>query len=220
MQANGHEGPRRRSIAVPTGRRIRHARGYSRFVGVMRWLLPLSAAGLAAALIAWPYLENRDDGFQMIMSDLEIDDTDRLTMTNARFLGTDQDGQPYTLTTREAWQDVADKDLVHLEEVEGDILLKSGAWVSLSAVSGTYHQPGQVLTLVDDVSIFTDEGYELHTDIAAFDLTTGTGWGDKPVSGQGPAGLLDAQGFRISKDDGRLEFVGRVHMTLYPGAKP
>jgi len=219
MPVNGRQATQRRAGVVPT-RRVRLARGYSRFVAVMRWLLPLSAAGLAAALIAWPYLEKRDDGFHMIMSDLEIDDPDRIAMTNARFLGTDEKGQPYTLTTSEAWQDPKNKDLIHLDTVEGDILLKSGAWVALNATSGTYNQPDQVLTLRDDVSIYTDEGYELHTNVASFDLTTGKGWGDEPVSGQGPAGLLDAQGFRISQDDGRLEFVGPVHMTLYPGTKP
>jgi lipopolysaccharide export system protein LptC len=218
MQADGRQGPSRKWVVVPAAGRARLTRGYSRFVGFMRWFLPLSAVLLALTLFAWPYLESRDDGFHMIVSDIEVAEGGRLSMTNARFLATDEEGQPYTLTTREAWQDPANKDIVNLEEVEGDILLESGAWVAVNSLTGRYDEPGQILTLTGDVSLFTDEGYELHTESASFDLASGEGWGDEPVAGQGPAGLLDAQGFRISKNDGKLRFLGRVHMTLYPGA--
>jgi len=220
MQADGRHAAQRKWLVVPIAGRARLSRGYSRFVGFMRWILPLSAAAIAIALIAWPYLESRDDGFSMIMSDLQIDDSGRLTMANARFLGTDEKGQPYTLTTREAWQDPGDQDIVYLDDVEGDILMDSGAWYSVSAATGRYDQAKQVLMLQTDVSVYTDQGYELHTDIAHFDIASGVGWSDEPVSGQGPAGLLDAQGFRVTQDDGKLHLVGPVHMTLYPGTKP
>jgi lipopolysaccharide export system protein LptC len=220
MQADGRQAAQRKWLVVPVAGRIKLRGGYSRFVGFMRWILPLSAAALAAALIAWPYLESRDDGFHMIMSDLEIGDSGRLTMTNARFLGTDDKRQPYTLTAREAWQDPDNKDIVLLDGVEGDILMDSGAWFSVSAATGRYDQSTQVLALVTDVSLYTDEGYELHTERAEFDLDAGQGWSDDPVSGQGPAGLLDAQGFRANQDDGKLHLIGPVHMTLYPGATP
>ncbi len=220
MQAEDRHARQRKSLVVPTKGRAKLSGGYSRFVSFMRWFLPLSAAALAVALIAWPYLESREDGFEMIMSDLEIDDTGRLSMTNARFLGTDDKGQPYTLTTDEAWQTPDNKDLVNLEKVEGDILLESGGWIAISATTGQFDRITEILTLNDDVSLYSDEGYELHTDVAQFDLTNGRGWGDEPVAGQGPAGLVDAQGFRISEKDGKLELIGRVHMTLYPGNNP
>jgi lipopolysaccharide export system protein LptC len=151
---------------------------------------------------------------------LQVDDSGRLTMSNARFLGTDEKGQPYTLTTREAWQEPDNQDIVNLEEVEGDILMDSGAWFSVSAATGQYDQASQILTLRTDVSVYTDQGYELHTEMAEFDMAAGVGWSDNPVSGQGPGGLLDAQGFRVTQDDGKLHLVGPVHMTLYPGAAP
>ena len=154
------------------------------------------------------------------MSDLQLDDSGRLTMANARFLGTDDKGQPYTLTTREAWQDPDEKDIVNLEDVEGDMLLDSGAWFAISSVTGRYDQSTQILTLQEDVSLYTDQGYELHTEKAEFDLEAGNGLERWPVSGQGPSGLVDAQGFRITLDDGKLHLVGPVHMTLFPGPTP
>ena len=220
MQVDGHKAAPRRWLVTPNAGRARLTGGYSRFVGLMRWLLPIGAAALAAALIAWPYLDSRNDGFEMIMSDLEIDDSGRLTMQNARFLGTDDSGQPYTVTTDEAWQDPAEQDVVYLGPMQGDISLTSGAWIAVSALSGKFDRLAETLVLEQDVSVFTDEGYELHTEKAEFDLSLGTGWGDDPVSGQGPAGLLEAEGFRLSEADGKIHFVGPVRMTLYPGATP
>ena len=93
--------------------------------------------------------------------------------------GTDDKGQPYTLTTREAWQDPDEKDIVNLEDVEGDMLLDSGAWFAISSVTGRYDQSTQILTLHEDVSLYTDQGYELHTEKAEFDLEAGNGWSDE-----------------------------------------
>ncbi len=205
-------------VVTPNVRRARLTGGYSRFVAFMRWLLPIGAVALAAALIAWPYIESRDEGFTLMMSDLEVDDAGRLVMDNARFLGTDDKGQPYTVTAIAAWQDPNEDEIINLETLQGDITLQSGAWIAISAATGRYDRPAERLILEHDVSVFTDEGYELHTDVAEFDLSQGTGWGDKPVSGQGPAGLLEAQGFRLSEGDGKIHFVGPVHMTLFPGS--
>ena len=55
MQADSRHGTQREWLVVPTTGRVRLSGGYSRFVGFMRWFLPLSAAALAVSLIAWPY---------------------------------------------------------------------------------------------------------------------------------------------------------------------
>ena len=40
------------------------------------------------------------------------------------------------------------------------------------------------------VNIFSDEGYEFRTERAEIDIDANTAWGDQPIEGQGPLGIL------------------------------
>ena len=216
--------PRNRAdtlLSPPSGRKGIGAR-YTRFVGLMRWSLAFGALGLAATVVAWPYLYGRSNTpsqFDLPTTGIEIKDG-RPTMTNARFLATDGSGQPYTITADLAWQEQGAEDIIFMEVLEGDILLVSGAWMTLSADRGVFDQAEQRLILESNVSLFSDSGYEMHTSKAEIDLASGTAQGDMQVVGQGPAGLLTASGFDILDSGDRLRFTGPVHMTVFPGQKP
>lgn len=208
-------------LSPPSGRRGRGAH-YSRFVGLMRWSLAFGALGLAATVVAWPYLYGRGNApsqFDLPTTGIEIKDG-RPTMTNARFLATDDSGQPYTITADLAWQELGAEDIIFMEVLEGDILLQSGAWMTLSADRGVFDQADQRLILEANVSLFSDSGYEMHTSKAEIDLASGTAQGDMQVAGQGPVGLLTASGFDIRDNGDRIRFTGPVHMTVFPGQQP
>lgn len=215
--------PRRATQRLaPLARRIEKHGRYTRFVGAMRWLLALGAVALGLSLVLWPYLNAPDSGDEILLGEttgIELKDG-RPTMVNARFLATDDQGQPYTITADIAWQEQGVEEIVFMETLTGDILLKSGAWLALSADRGVFDQVEELLILESQVDLFSDLGYELHTDYAEVDLRAGTAEGDRPVAGQGPAGLLDAGGFRIADNGDRILFTGGVHMTVYPGDQP
>jgi len=196
---------------------------YTRFVGLMRWLLPVSALLLATSVIVWPYFNvtgtRTTIDINMLARDVGILGA-QPTMTNARFLGTDKDGDSYTVTATSAWQEQGYDELIYLEDLQGDMTLDSGMWATILSDRGVYDRVGQFLVVESNVSVFTDEGYELHSDYALIDLDNGTAEGHLPVRGQGPAGLIDAQGFRITDNGDRLFFDGRVHLTIFPGATP
>lgn len=204
--------------------RVRRGAGtlYTRFVGLMRWLLAFGAVALAATVISWPYFSGRNatpNQIDLPTTGIEIKDG-RPTMTNARFLATDDSGQPYTITADLAWQEQGAEDIIFMDVLEGDILLQSGAWMTLSADRGVFDQTDQRLILESNVNLYSDAGYELHTQEAEIDLASGTAQGDMQVEGQGPAGLLTAAGFVITDNGDRIRFTGPVHMTVFPGQKP
>ena len=207
-------------LAPPGGRRGVGVR-YTRFVGLMRGLLAFGAIALAVTVIVWPYFNGRNtpSQFDLPATGIEIKDG-RPTMSNARFLATDENGQPYTITADLAWQEQGAEDIIFMDVLEGDILLQSGAWMTLSADRGVFDQADQRLILESNVNLFSDAGYELHTQEAEIDLASGTAQGDMQVDGQGPAGLLTASGFAISDNGDRIRFTGPVHMTVFPGQKP
>lgn len=207
--------PRRWSAASLRREAARHAR----LVGVLKVGLPLAAAAIVVVLVTWPYVTDRvASGLRLTFADVESDADGTVTMTNARYLGTDRRGQPFTITAESAAQNPDDPDRVVLTRLAGDIVLNDGAWLSLSSDGGVYRQEARVLELAGSVSLYADSGYELRTEQATLDLAAEVAAGDAPVQGQGPLGHIDAAGFRVTEGGQRLLFLGPVRLTLYPAA--
>ena len=189
---------------------------YSRFVGMMKLLLPLSAAVLILAVVAWPYLAGRDDGIPLSFATIGMGLDESVFVTNARYMGADDKNQPYTLTAELAAQDDSDPDIIRLTKPKADILLNEGTWLVLTADSGTLLRASEQLSLEGAVSIFSDIGYEFRTESAKIDLGASRAYGDAPIEGQGPFGVLNADSFRLDGKGHVIYFEGRVRMTLYP----
>jgi len=71
--------------------------------------------------------------------------------------------------------------------------------MTATAPRGLLDAEARQLELRGAISVFTDEGYELHTDLAHFDLAKGIVTGSHKVNGQGPAGTFVADRFRIER---------------------
>jgi len=192
--------------------------GYSRFVGLMRLLLPAIALALAGVVVAWPELYRGREGFRLSFAEIRPQD-DGLTMSNARYVGKDSNERPFMITAESAVQDVTDGKRVELRTLQADITLTDGTWVTLSADRGIYRQDTQRLELSGSVNIFSDRGFEFHTERARIDLAAGTAEGDDPVRGQGPFGLLEADGFRMTGMGRSILFPANVRLTIFLGAQ-
>lgn len=201
---------------VATPRVIAESMRYSRFVGMMKLVLPLSALALVAMVVAWPYLGADNDGIPLSFASVGVGLDETVFMTNARYIGADDKGQPYTLTADLAAQDEDDPDIIQLTRPQADILLNEGSWLALTADSGTLLRDTETLTLEGAINIFSDQGYEFRTESALIDLGASLAHGTVPVEAQGPFGTLNADSFRVL-DRGRIIFFeGNVRMTLYP----
>jgi len=191
---------------------------YTRFVGMMKLLLPMLALALIVAVIAWPTAFENDDGFELSFSALKQDEAERLTMLNPRYLGTDRDNQPYVITAEVAEQDPADQRQVTLTALQVDLTAKDGSWFTLMAGNGIYHQGHQYLRLDGPIEIFSDAGYEFHTEAAEIDLASGSAQALSPVRGQGPFGNLVADRMEAEERGQRLFFRGNVRLLIRPDA--
>jgi lipopolysaccharide export system protein LptC len=191
---------------------------YSRFVGLMKILLPLGALGLVAAVIAWPGMDMRPGSLPLSFTDIKADDKG-LTMKSPRYVGADRDGQPYTVTADNATQDKLDPERVDLVNPEADMTLKSGRWVNLKADQGLYRPKAQKLDLNGKVEVHTDDGWEAHGTQVVVDLEEGSARSAQPVTGQGPSGTLSADRFSVLERGRRLVFEGNVRMTITPAAR-
>ena len=67
-------------------------------VKLVKYLLPIVALGVVGLILAWPYLEPETLGFHIGFASLEIDDSNDPAMVNPRYVGTDDEEQPFTIT--------------------------------------------------------------------------------------------------------------------------
>lgn len=204
----------------PKGRRARRLplAGYSRMVFLMKVLLPSIAVVLVGLVIAWPELISDDNRFRLSAVRIDQRDADTLRMVNPRYVGTDDRNQPFTVTADIAMQSSGNADLVTLDQPKADLALQDGSWVALTASDGMYYRDRQSIDLKGAVNIFHDSGYEFRSESALIDLKAGTAAGKETVTGQGPGGDIEAEGFQILDRGARILFTGKARLVMYPAA--
>jgi lipopolysaccharide export system protein LptC len=196
-------------------------RSYSRFVRVMKMVLPALAVVLLGLVVAWPRLHLDDDRFRVGFAGISAKSVQNLAMVNARYFGVDKNNKPFTVTADRAEQAEGKPDEINLDQPKADFTSRDGAGVFLGADRGNYHQKAQLLDLANNVSLYHEKGYELHTEQAQVNLGDNTAWGDHPVQGQGPQGRLQGEGFRIRDRGGDVLITGRSNLTVRgASAKP
>jgi len=206
-----------RPYVLAPGAPRRHVRWYSRFVTLMKVVLPAIALALVLLVWAWPHLQGKDLRFRIGFSGLAATEAEDPSMVNPRYVGTDKNQQPFSITADLAKTRAADSSNVELEMPKGDMMLKDGSWLVLTAESGLYERASKTLDLTGAVTLFHDTGYEIRTQSARVDLEDGSAEGQQPVHGQGPFGDLQSDGFRLIEKGETIFLTGKSKVVLYPG---
>lgn len=194
---------------------VRQTERYSRFVTIMKRALPLAAAALLAAVLVYALQPRQEKGRRLAMSFQRLGIVnDDLAMMKPRLTGTDDEGDPYTVTAEEAIQDRNDAKRATLKTIQADVSLNNGSWIDTLAPRGTLDARNRQLGLLGGVAVYSDSGFELHTKAADVDMRKALITGNAAVAGQGPFGTFRADRFRIDRR-ARLVFLhGNVHMTI------
>jgi len=208
--------PRLSRFVAISMRRKRYNVFYSRFVTMLKIVLPATAVVLASLVLFWPQLNPLDGRFRIKAVQVSIDDLENLRMLSPRVVGVDSKNQPYTITAAVATQAAGGSDVTDLTAPKGDIALNDGSWIALTAKQGEYNKQTRILDLWDDVNVFHDAGYEIKTKRAEANLGVGSVSGDEPVEGQGPDSSLRGEGFRIYDKGAHIVVTGKSKLILYP----
>jgi lipopolysaccharide export system protein LptC len=187
---------------------------YSRWVGLLKFVLPLVAASLLLLVGAWPELKASFDRLHIAMPRIDLREARDLRMVNARYSGVDNRNRPYVVTADVARQTPGKDDLVSLEGPKADITMQNGAWIATTSQTGIYQNQAQQLELYGDVNIYHDRGMTFATDSAHVDLAQGTADGHEHVTGHGPSGQIAADGFRILDKGDVIIFTGNARMVV------
>ena len=189
---------------------------YSRFVGIMKLVLPISAAILIGLVIAWPDSDPQRSGLGLTFANIDVSNDGAVGMTRVRYVGVDKQNQPFVITAGRVLPKSKDAQHLALQELQADMTIEGGRWVTLIAEEGLYDRERKTLQLDGAVDIYSDDGLELHTQSAFVDFATGLARGQNPVRGQGPFGLFNAKAFKLFDNGRRIVFSGGVKLTLRP----
>lgn len=201
-------------------RHVRSTRVWSRFVWLMRGVLPGAVLGLFTLLIAWPSLMVPDTRVLTGMAPRPKDLADAdANMLNPRYYGVDVNTRPYSVSADKASNVGAESGTIILDKPRADTVLKDGAGVLLDADQGVYYHADQKIDLFGNVNVYHDRGYEIHTEEAHMDLAAGIAQGSMPVQGHGPAMQLEGEGFRITDRGRTITVTGTSRVILYPAKR-
>ncbi len=203
-------------------RRRRSGFGRSRIVSTMKYLLPGLAFGLLVLVAVWPRLSPDEDRFRIDLEAVGPAGGAKPQVLNPRLQGIDAAARPFQVTADFGARGDAENggEIYDLTNPKADIVLADGSWVALTANDGRFEAETNTLHLTGDVNLFHDQGYEFNTTAAQVDLVTSTASSDEPVNGQGPFGVLDAEGFRVFDSGDRVLFLGPARLTVFEGATP
>jgi lipopolysaccharide export system protein LptC len=208
MRGTRDWGARRRATA-------RDAERYSRFVTIMKRALPLAAVALVAAVLVYALQPRQERSARVAMTFQRLGIVnDDLAMLKPRLTGADDQDDPYLVTADEAIQDRNNAKRATLRNVQGDVTLKDGAWISAIAPRGVLDAKARRLVLRGPISVYSDNGYELHTASADVDMHNATIVGNQPVNGQGPFGIFRADRFRLDRHSRQVFLYGNVRMSI------
>jgi lipopolysaccharide export system protein LptC len=177
---------------------IQDAQRYTRFVIIMKRALVIAAVILLGIVIAYAMMPRQQDRMAMTFEKMGLVAGD-LTMVKPKLNGIDGDGNPFVVTADTAVQDPKNMHRATLRNMEADLAMKDGQWMTVTAPHGKMDSQLKTVLLSGAVAVFTDQGFEMHTDLASVDLNKGVMIGPHHVTGQGPQGTFVADSFYVER---------------------
>jgi lipopolysaccharide export system protein LptC len=189
----------------------------SRKVNWLKKVLPFMALILLVILVFW------SGGTKIVF--LKSKDVAAATLTvfennmalNPRFNGVDGHGRPYTVWAEKGSQ--VSTNTLYLTHPKFNLKLSPNESVELEAKEGVFFKDRNILELKKDVILRHFQGHVITTSSATIDFKQGIVVGNDPVTGQGPNGTIQAQGFKLLKEGKKLTFLGRPELTIKTIAK-
>lgn len=195
-----------RTQGMPRGK----ARAHSRFVKVLRVILPLIMIGVIATLAALviEHAVRRHAAAHQ-------DQATPIRMTNPHFFGRDNQGRAFTLGARLAARDQTSLQVVLLDFPT--LILDVGGLhpSNLSADSGVYHEDTRMLFLMGHVRGANAAGARFATDKAVINTRTGAVVGPGVLGAQNGQGSVTSNSYAVKNKGETVIFRGGVHARLH-----
>jgi lipopolysaccharide export system protein LptC len=191
---------------------------YSRYVALLKVLLPVIGIALLCLVSAWSRLPVLLDSVRLGFAAIDLREARELRMVNPRYAGLDRYNRPFAVTAAIGRQVPDRNDVMALEQPKAVITAHGGASVVITAATGIYQSQAQLLDLFEDVNLIHQDATRFVTRRAHANLSDDTAEGHDPIEGHGPSGDITGEGFLILSKGDTIIFSGQSSLLL-KGAK-
>jgi lipopolysaccharide export system protein LptC len=138
------------------------------FVRATKFVLPILIIGLLVVLAIAPFDKRGDVSF--ILDKNKVDAAqERMRVEAARYTGTDDKGQKFSINADRAIQPTSDRPIVDIEGMRARLALENGP-LSIVALNGRYNLDRQKVAIDGPVRVAGPDGYRLETRDVGIDL--------------------------------------------------
>ena len=199
-----------------TARAFAAARRHSRFVRVLRVVLPfgsLACVGFVVLLTLFRTFGPHVEG--MTIGEMSIDGT-KITMSKPRLTGGRPDGSGYVINAEKAIQDVTHHSEIDLVHIDGDIGQRDEAPMKLTATQGHYNSATETLKLSGVVRL-KNSSYTVNLKSAEVDFKGGVYVTHEPIEVVTSKGMTIQADSATAQDNAtKLNFAGHVKTEIPP----
>ena len=187
---------------------------HSRFVALMKIVLPLAALGILSTLFL--FSDGIDPGETVPVTSIDLQQrAEDQGATNATFAGVTRSGDEVLILTERSRPSAEDPRVFVAEDVMAEYRLSSGTGIDITSRHAEMNQSRNTAELSGDVLVTTTTGYTITTDALntqfdkLFAVTPG------PVACQAPAGDITAGRMVLEHNDE----TGTSHLRFTDGVK-
>jgi lipopolysaccharide export system protein LptC len=186
---------------------------------LVRWskvVLP-STVGVLIAVLALAPLDKQGD-VSFILDKKKVQNApERMRVESARYTGTDDKGQRFTMTANRAIQRTSDVPLVDISGMFAELALANGPLL-IAANQGRYNLDTQMVAIDGPVRVAGPDGYRLATRDVTVDLKQRQLQSAGPVSGQMRLGQFQAGQVHADLNDRTVVLDHGARLKIVQGA--
>jgi lipopolysaccharide export system protein LptC len=217
VEASAVSGRHRYPVRTAEERRraFRTAERHTRFVSVLRKVLPVFALLVLAAY----FISSRMNASISIgdmsasVGGIEIADGN-LRMVNPKFEGADKKNGKYVIGADYADQDIKKPNLIKLHAIKADVAGIDGGWSRMTAARGLFDNKTGQLVMRDGINIATSSGVSGELARASLDTKNKILRSHNPVSFVLPNGTVRANALTYDATKRTLTFRGKVTVHM------
>ena len=186
------------------------------FVRATKFVLPILIIGLVVILAIAPFDKRGDVSF--ILDKNKVDAAqERMRVEAARYSGTDDKGQKFSIDADRAIQPTSDRPIVDIEGMRARLDLERGP-LSIVALKGRYNLDQQKVAIDGPVRVAGPDGYRLETRDVGINLKERRLASRGPVSGDMRLGHFEAGGMTANLGTREVVLTDGVRLNIKQGA--
>lgn len=194
-------------------KRYRQAIRHSRFVSLLRLLIPLGAVLSLIALVGYSILDPfRVKSVSLDIGSLKLEGS-AIMMERAEMKGYRNNDAPFNVTASKAVQDIKQPQIVNLTDLRSTITMPDHSDAKIAADTGIYDTQKQILNVNGQVLIETRQ-YTVRMKSAAVDFTSNSVISKEPVNVSAVGGVISADEFSVFDNGSRILFNGHVRSVF------